>query len=134
MKRFGLKNLNKKGKGFTIVEVLVVIVIIAILFTVIFVAVGDIRMKARNTKRESDMGQVNKALQLYQNEEENYPVGNYGNLDVLVPNYIGELPKDPFDSTVDGCDYYYTYSSDGTTYTLTYHTEPTDDCFLYELP
>ena len=126
MKRLSLKDSNKKGKGFTIVEVLIVIVIIAILFTVIFIAVGDIKMKSRNTKRGSDMGQVNKALQLYQNDVGSYPDCDYNGLkDSLVSDYIGGLPEDPLDSDC----HIYLYDRDASTYTLEYCKEPgCDDC------
>jgi prepilin-type N-terminal cleavage/methylation domain-containing protein len=53
-------------RGFTLLEVLVVIAIIGLLSSVVLAAFTDARMKARNAKRLADMDQIYKALYLYQ--------------------------------------------------------------------
>ena len=56
--------LNKKG--FTIIELIVVIAIIAVLASIILVSVNQYQAKARDAKRVADMNQILKALNIYQ--------------------------------------------------------------------
>lgn len=54
--------MGKLQKGFTIVELLIVIVVIAILATIVIVAYNGIQERARATKIEADLGQIEKAI------------------------------------------------------------------------
>jgi prepilin-type N-terminal cleavage/methylation domain-containing protein len=54
-----------KSKGFTIVELLVVIVVIAILATVTIVAFNGVQARARDSQRMSDITAIDKAIKLY---------------------------------------------------------------------
>jgi prepilin-type N-terminal cleavage/methylation domain-containing protein len=54
-----------KTKGFTIVELLVVIVVIAILATVTIVAFNGVQARARDSQRMSDITAIDKAIKLY---------------------------------------------------------------------
>lgn len=54
----------KRG-GFTIVELLVVIVVIAILAAITIVAYNGIQQRARDSRRAQDMAIIKKALSLY---------------------------------------------------------------------
>ncbi|MNH49970.1 Type II secretion system protein G precursor [compost metagenome] len=56
--------LTKKQNGFTIVELLIVIVIIGILAAITVVAYNGIQQRAINTKRDSDLGAYIKAMKL----------------------------------------------------------------------
>lgn len=62
----------KRLKGFTLIEVLVVIIIIGILTTVSIVALNSSRVKARDSRRLSDIKQLQTALELYNADEFNY--------------------------------------------------------------
>lgn len=57
--------MKKSTSGFTIVELLVVIVTIAILAAVSVVAYNGIQGRARDSRRMSDIQSINTALQLY---------------------------------------------------------------------
>jgi type II secretion system protein G len=66
--------LNKKG--FTILELLVVVAIIGLLAGVVMYAVNDARKKARDAKRLSDIKQIQNALELYYDDYGYYPPRN----------------------------------------------------------
>ncbi len=51
--------------GFTIVELLIVIVVIAILAAISIVAYNGIQQRARDSQRSAEMASIEKALQLY---------------------------------------------------------------------
>ncbi len=57
--------MTKKANAFTIVELLIVIVVIAVLAAISIVAYSGIQDRAHDSKRASDMGQVEKALKAY---------------------------------------------------------------------
>jgi type II secretion system protein G len=98
-----------KQKGFTIVELLIVIVVIAILAAISIVAYNGIQQRARDTKRASDIGQVKKMLELYKADVGAYPAVcsggdnagcNLSNVSTaLVPKYTPSIPLDPRNPT-----------------------------------
>lgn len=107
----------KKQQGFTLIELLVVIAIIGLLASVVLLALGSARQKARDARRLADVRQVASALELYFNDNNNYPTGATG-LAALAPTYLGAVPA--FPTPADGCvTTSYTYSSAGSsTYQL----------------
>jgi len=54
-----------RNKGFTIVELLIVIVVIGILSSISVVSYNGVQANARDTARKSDVTAIAKALQLY---------------------------------------------------------------------
>ena len=54
--------ITKKQTGFTIVELLIVIVIIGILAAITVVAYSNIQQRANNSKIASDLAQIQKAI------------------------------------------------------------------------
>ena len=111
-------SMNKKANAYTIVELLIVIVVIAILAAVSVVAYMGIQVRARDTQRKQDVATIQRALELYYIDNGRYPVsscssgckingswsttsdGSWANLAAqLVPKYISELPSDPRAST-----------------------------------
>lgn len=89
-------------KGFTIVELLIVIVVIGILAAIVIVAFNGMQTRARDTSKESSVGGLMKAIELYNAENGSYPsagcadnsgCGVMGLTSVLVPDHIGAMPN-----------------------------------------
>ena len=108
--------MNTNKKGFTLIELMVVIGIIAILAALVLVAVNPLRQfaNARDTQRRNDIYQVVNAIYQYTVENDgNLPAGipigeaNAANLGsagvdlapVLVPTYMPGIPFDPVNGT-----------------------------------
>ena len=65
--------LKKAQKGFTIIELLIVIAIIAILATIVLVNVQNATAKSRDTKRSTDVNAIQTKLEEFYNENSYYP-------------------------------------------------------------
>lgn len=66
-------SLKQKSKGFTIVELLIVIVVIAILATLVIVTFTGIQKKARDSKRQTDITAVASHLEAFYANNGYYP-------------------------------------------------------------
>lgn len=64
---------RKKQFGFTIVELLVVIVVIAILASLAIASYTGIQQRARDTERQADMRELATALELFRTDNGFYP-------------------------------------------------------------
>jgi prepilin-type N-terminal cleavage/methylation domain-containing protein len=64
----------KNQKGFTIVELLIVIVVIGILATLVIVTFSGIQRKARDTERKTDINAVTSQLEAFYAEAGYYPL------------------------------------------------------------
>jgi len=134
-------------KGFTLIEVLIVIGVIAILAAIVIIAINPARQfaQARNTQRRSDvLAILNSVHQRMTDNRGNFAEGTTcdalpatasiitstvaaGNVDLcgcLVADYIAEMPFDPTDTLAnytDCTDYYtgYTIIQDATTGRIT---------------
>lgn len=69
---------NDNRRGFTIVELLIVIVIIGILAAITIVAYNGIQERGRISSMQSDMQTLNKAIQMFHAENGRYPVTPLG--------------------------------------------------------
>ena len=68
-----MKNAKYFRQGFTLVELLVVISIIGILSSFAVVSLNSARVKARDALRKGDMAQLRTAINLYYDDNEEYP-------------------------------------------------------------
>lgn len=64
--------MRKTTSGFTIVELLIVIVVIAILAAISVVAYTGVQARSRDSMRKSDLAEIKKALMLYYTDNGNY--------------------------------------------------------------
>ena len=109
-----------KQIGFTIVELLIVIVVIGILAAITIVAYNGIQQRARDAQRAQDVKTIAKALEMYYLDNDTFPNSSctlgagckinsgwnttadasWSNLESqLVPKYLSSLPKDPLADT-----------------------------------
>ncbi|MGM9513598.1 type II secretion system major pseudopilin GspG [Roseateles sp. DB2] len=100
-------------RGFTLIEIMVVLVIIGVLAAMIGPSVMDRVGQAKTTAARSDISAIMQALKLYKLDNGRYPTAEQG-LSALVQKpssgpapsnwktYIEKLPKDPW-----GGDYQY---------------------------
>lgn len=115
-------------KGFTLVEMLIVIAIIAILSSLVLVGIGRFRPGAYDAQRISDLQKVQSYLEIYYTKYRVYPttvVIDWGALQGLLVTETGidRVPNDPLytlynPSTGAGQPYFYCYSGDGQSYIL----------------
>lgn len=99
------------SKGFTLIELIVVIGIIAILSVMLIAVVDPVSQfqKSRDAQRKSDLSQIQKAIEQYYQDTGHYPAAtgsfqiiglNNGTLSWGLSNvnnwpYMNVLPKDP---------------------------------------
>ena len=62
-------------EGFTLIEILIVVAIIAILASVVLVGLGPTQQAGRDARRISDLSEVQNGLELYYNKCGYYPGG-----------------------------------------------------------
>lgn len=77
--RFNMWAKQKQQTGFTIVELLIVIVIIGILAAITTVAYNGIQDRAKNTKIKNDLAQIQKAITLGRINRDIFLIGIYAN-------------------------------------------------------
>src|SRR3989344_3827473 len=64
---------NMAKRGFTLIELLVVISIIGLLSSATLASLNTVRARARDARRLQDIKEIEKALQLYFNEQRDFP-------------------------------------------------------------
>ncbi len=100
------------SKGFTILEIIAVIVIIGLLWALVATNFMGKVDEARQVDAMAQIGLLGQALDLYRLEKGKYP-SNEGGLKTIQPYLKKELPKDPW-----GNDYHYKYPGDHGDYDL----------------
>ncbi|MFZ5438343.1 MAG: type II secretion system protein [Patescibacteria group bacterium] len=131
------KRLNINQHGFTMIELLIVMVILSLLLVVGIGSFVSSQIKSRDSARKTDLQNIVRALELYYNDKGEYPIdtGKVGILGqewgepFVDPNntetlYMNLLPSDP-----GGYTYYYT-SVTGDRYQLYAYLENENDIDL----
>lgn len=117
-----MSKISNVKSGFTLVELLVVMMIIGVLFAILLVNFKGVKERTRDGQRKSDLRQIQSALELYRADQGAYPLtavfpacGNplAGGAGSSVITYMQKIPCDALDGIL------YEYSSTGgTTYSL----------------
>ena len=77
-------SLKRKQSGFTIVELLIVIVVIGILAALVVTTFSGIQRKARDSERQTDIGAVHSQVEAYYAQNGRYPTNANLDDDVFV--------------------------------------------------
>lgn len=114
-------------QGFTLIELIIVITIIAVLATLLMANLVGVRGRIRDGQRKSDLNQIKSVLELYRNDRGAYPTTELSTqlattacgletatLEKDGTVYLKKVPCDP----LNYAPFVYTYSSDTATYTL----------------
>jgi len=95
-------------KGFSLIELLVVISIIGVLLALSFSAFSNTKKSARDGKRKADLEQIRSALEIYRTDCKTYPAAvSFGNpltgaeTPCSTNVYMAEVPVDPLAGTYD---------------------------------
>jgi general secretion pathway protein G len=113
--------------GFTLIEIMVVILILGLLATLVVQSLRGATDKAKHTKAMADIAELKTALDRYYIDNGSYPSSDQGLAALVSPpsqvaqngqpsnyeegGYIRRIPNDPWNNP-------YVYQSDGNTYTL----------------
>ena len=120
-----MKNILRNQKGFTLIEILLVVAAIAILAGIVIVAINPGKQLAdtRNAQRKSDVNTILNAISQYSIDNNgSLPAGistttteicatgaasctGLVDLTVLIPKYIVSVPNEPQGTTVNGAGY-----------------------------
>ena len=114
-----IKNENG-GKGFTIIELLIVVAIIGILATLMLVSYSHTLKKSRDARRVSDIESVKLACNMFADKNGGYPIGAWIDLESDLEDYVDVANiNDPKSSLysygytgVDGSDCSFEYYSE----------------------
>jgi len=110
--------------GFTLIEIMVVILILGLLATIVVQSLRGATDRAKRTKAEADIAELKTALDRYYLDNGSYPTADQGLQALVTPptggnvptnyeqgGYIERIPDDPWGHP-------YFYQSDGNTYVL----------------
>lgn len=127
-------------KGFTILELLVVVAIVGLISSLLLVNIQNYRERSRDAKRVEDMKTIQNALELYHTSHLFFPICGSAEIEIggvsddcLSATLVADgaaraVPTDPLGASTGTCgdpaSFVYCYFSDaGTTYELRYNLE-----------
>jgi len=98
--------------GFTLVEVLVMVAIVAVLATIVLFNIQGVGAKSRDTQRISDLSQIQLALRVYKDVHSGYPDSNLNQeqINATLGSYLSGAITDPRSGT-SGFGYAFTADS-----------------------
>ncbi len=119
-----MKSRRYNQDGFTLIEIMVVILILGLLATIVVQSLRGAADKAKKVKAQADLSEFKTALDRFYLDNGYYPTSDQGLQALVTPptsgrvpanyengGYIERLPRDPW-----GSPYY--YQSDGNSYAL----------------
>lgn len=119
-----------KQRGFTLIELMVVVAIIAIIVSSLVINYTSAKQKARDASRLSNIKTISNALAAYQVNRGFYPAydGYISGADKMSEALKDEAilkitPIDPLDKISNGTTYKYSYQSNGSDYIIRFCLE-----------
>lgn len=114
-----MKKIQKKFKGFTLIELMVALTIIAIMASLAIYGLPTVQKKGQDTQRLAGFRELQLAIEGYRGINGRYPAAgtsatNY--VSGLTPGFISKLPQDTSQTSANG--YKYAVSSDRKSYCL----------------
>jgi general secretion pathway protein G len=119
-----MKSRRYNQDGFTLIEIMVVILILGLLATIVVQSLRGAADKAKTTKAQADLAEIKTALDRYYLDNGFYPTTDQGLTALVSPpssgrvpanyqsgGYIERLPSDPWGNQ-------YFFQSDGNSYVL----------------
>jgi len=85
-----------RTEGFSLVELMVVIVILGLLATIVIINVMPAADRAANTKTRADIATLEQAVEMYRLDHQTYPPAAEGLQALIAGRYIRRLPDDPW--------------------------------------
>jgi general secretion pathway protein G len=82
--------------GFTLVELMVVLVIIGLLATIVIINVMPAADRAAVTKARADIATLEQGIEMYRLDNQRYPTPEEGLQALVAGRYIRRLPDDPW--------------------------------------
>ncbi len=89
---------GRKERGFTLVEMMVVIVIIGLLATIVVINVMPAADRAAVTKARADIATLEQGVEMYRLDNMRYPTSEEGLQALVNGNYVRRLPDDPWNN------------------------------------
>ncbi|HKV56615.1 MAG TPA: type II secretion system major pseudopilin GspG [Candidatus Binataceae bacterium] len=117
------RKLSRVQDGFTLIELMVVILIIGLLATIVVQNLRSATDKAKRVKAQADIAQIKSALDRYYLDAGSYPSTDQGLAALIAAPTSGDIPKDwggPYIEKIppDPWGSSYFYQSDGNSYVL----------------
>jgi general secretion pathway protein G len=100
------RRIKHEEAGFSLVELMVVIVIIGLLATIVMINVMPAADRAAVTKARADIATLEQAIELYRLDNLRYPTSDEGLEALIAGRYVRRLPEDPWGNA-------YRYSAPG---------------------
>ena len=88
---------RRNQRGFSLIELIVVVTIIGILAGIALINVRTAQTKAREAALKENLFQMRKAIDNFYADKQRYPAS----LEELTPNYIRRIPADPITMQTD---------------------------------
>lgn len=121
-----MRFLYKGQRGFTLLEIVFAVAIVAILASVVLANISEAKKKSRDTQRISDLQQIQVALKMYrQVNSSDFPshsddaINGGSGVEDDISSYLTNTIKDPLSGTT-GYEYYYddSYSCNGSNHAI----------------
>jgi len=124
---------SESRRGFTIIELLVVVAVIALIAAAVLATLSSARTKSRDARRLADIKSIQTALDLYVTNARVFPnptapeglclTGSDAvSTQLINTSSIAAMPQDPLQNCSDNFHYHYA-STDGSTYTISFYVE-----------